>query len=122
ARPAAAPAAGAGPGEPRVAVVANDNFFSVSNFRYEVVRDRLPLRLSRAWDQAPMGVDFAIVKTGDQGPDAASAKPDRIMAALGGGDPWLAAASPALARVPLPDGSEGRVRRRRLEPARALAP
>jgi hypothetical protein len=64
----AAIAAAAGPGEPRVAVVANDNFFSVSNFRYEVVRDRLPLRLSRAWDQAPMGVDFAIVKTGDQGP------------------------------------------------------
>ena len=119
---AAITAAAAGPGEPRVAVVANDNFFSVSNFRYEVVRDRLPLRLSRAWDQAPMGVDFAIVKTGDQGPDAASAKPDRIMAALGGGDPWLAAAYPVIARVPLPDGSEGMVRMRRLEPVRALAP
>ena len=79
----AAIVAAAGPGGARVAVVANDNFFSVSNFRYEVVRDRLPLRLSRAWDQAPMAVDFAIVKTGDQGPDAASAKPDRIMAALG---------------------------------------
>jgi len=118
----AAIAAAAGPGEPRVAVVANDNFFSVSNFRYEVVRDRLPLRLSRAWDQAPMGVDFAIVKTGDQGPDAASAKPDRIMAALGGGDPWLAAAYPVIARMPLPDGSDGMVRMRRLEPVRALTP
>ena len=110
------------PRRARVAVVPNDNYFSVSNFRYEVVRDRLPLRLSRAWDQAPMGVDFAIVKTGDQGPDAASAKPDRIMAALGGGDPWLAAAYPVIARVPLPDGSEGMVRMRRLEPVRALAP
>src|SRR5260370_35494323 len=118
----AAIAAAAGPGEPRVAVVANDNFFSVSNFRYEVVRDRLPLRLSRAWDQAPMGVDFAIVKTGDQGPDAASAKPDRIMAALGGGDPSLAAAYPGTARGPLPDGSEGMVRMRRREPVRALTP
>ena len=118
----AAIAAAAGSGEARVAVVANDNFFSVSNFRYEVVRDRLPLRLSRAWDQAPMGVDFAIVKTGDQGSDAASAKPDRIMAALGGGDPWLAAAYPVIARVPLPDGSEGMVRMRRLEPVRALTP
>jgi hypothetical protein len=41
------------PGEPRVAVV--DAFFGVLSA--EVVRDRLPLRLSRAWDQAPMGVD-----------------------------------------------------------------
>jgi dolichyl-phosphate-mannose-protein mannosyltransferase len=116
----AAIVAAAGPGGARVAVVPNDNFFSVSNFRYEVVRDRLPLRLARAWDQAPMAVDFAIVKTGDQGPDAASAKPDRIMAALAGGDPWLAAAYPVIARVPLPDGSEGMVRMRRLEPVRAL--
>jgi hypothetical protein len=111
----------AGPGEARVAVVANDNFFSVSNFRYEVVRDRRPLRLGRAWDQAPLGVDFAIVKTGDQGPDAASAKPDRIMAALEGGDPWLAAVYPVIARVPLPDGSEGMVRMRRLEAVRTLS-
>lgn len=108
------------PGVARVAVVPNDNFFSISNFRYEATRDRLPLRLSRAWSEGPLGVDFAIVKTGDQGPDAASAKPDRIMAALGGGDPWLAAAYPVIARVPLPDGSEGMVRMRRLEPVRAL--
>jgi len=111
-----------GPSGARVAVVPNDNYFSISNFRYEVKRDRLPLRLSRAWEQSPLGVDFAIVKTGDQGPDAASAKPDRIMAALGGGDPWLAAAYPVIARVPLPDGSEGMVRMRRLEPVRGVAP
>jgi hypothetical protein len=114
--------AAAGPGGARVSVVPNDNFFSVSNFRYEVVRDRLPLRLSRAWDPPPIGVDFAIVKTGDQGPDAASAKPDRIMAALDGGDPWLAAAYPVILRVPLPDGSEGMVRMRRLEPVRGVPP
>ncbi|MGH7397455.1 MAG: LmeA family phospholipid-binding protein [Candidatus Rokuibacteriota bacterium] len=112
----------AGPGGARVAVVPNDNFFSVSNFRYEVARDRLPLVLSRGWNQTPLGVDFAIVKTGDQGPDAASAKPDRIMAALGGGDPWLVAAYPVIARVPLPDGSEGIVRMRRLEPVHGIAP
>ena len=116
----AAIVAAAGPAGARVSVVPNDNFFSISNFRYEIVRDRLPLRLSRAWDQAPMAVDFAIVKTGDQGPDAASSKPDRIMAALAGGDPWLDAAFPVIARVPLPDGSEGMVRMRRLEPVRAL--
>jgi dolichyl-phosphate-mannose-protein mannosyltransferase len=112
----------AGPGGARVAVVPNDNYFSISNFRYEVTRDRLPLRLSRAWEQSPLGVDFAIVKTGDQGPDAASAKPDRIMAALEGGDRWLAAAYPVIARVPLPDGSEGMVRMRRLDPVRGMAP
>jgi hypothetical protein len=112
----------AGPGGARVAVVPNDNYFSISNFRYEVTRDRLPLRLSRAWERAPLGVDFAIVKTGDQGPDAASARPDRIMAALEGGDPWLVAAYPVIARVPLPDGSEGMVRVRRLEPVRGVAP
>ena len=111
-----------GPGGARVAVVPNDNYFSISNFRYEVTRDRLPFRLSRAWEQSPLSVDFAIVKTGDQGPDAASAKPDRIMAALEGGDPWLDAAFPVIARVPLPDGSEGMVRMRRLEPVRGMAP
>ncbi len=104
-----------------VAVVPNDNFFSVSNFRYEVVRDRLPFRMTRGWDEAPLGVDFAIVKTGDQGPDAASAKSDRIMAAFNGGDPWLAAAYPVIARFPLPDGGEGMVRARRIEPVRGVA-
>jgi len=34
-----------------------------------------------------MGVDFAIVKTGDQGPDAASAKPERIMPRSGAATP-----------------------------------
>jgi Dolichyl-phosphate-mannose-protein mannosyltransferase/LmeA-like phospholipid-binding len=112
----------AGPGEARVAVVPNDNYFSVSNFRYEARRDGLSLRLERAWNEAPLAVDFAIVKTGDQGPDATTAKPDRIMAAFQGGDPWLAGAYPVIARFPLPDGSEGMVRMRRLEPVRTLSP
>ena len=100
----------------RVAVVPNDNYFSISNFRYEVARDRLPLRLQRAWSDAPFGVDVAIVKTGDQGPDAASEKPDRIMRAFEGGDPWLAAAYPVVAEYPLPDGSRAMVRARRPPP------
>ena len=97
----------------RVAVVPNDNYFSVSNFRYEALRDGLPLRFLRPWDVTPFGVDVAILKTGDQGPDAASAKPDRIMRAFEGGDPWLASAFPLVAEVPLPDGSRGMVRVRR---------
>jgi hypothetical protein len=100
----------------RVAVVPNDNYFSVSNFRYEAARDRLPLTFVRAWDGAPFGVDAAIVKTGDQGPDHASDKAKRIMRAFEGGDPWLAAAYPVVARFPLPDGSEGMVRVRRPPP------
>jgi hypothetical protein len=43
------------------------------------------------------------------------------MAALEGGDPWLAAVYPVIARVPLPDGSEGMVRMRRLEAVRTLS-
>ena len=97
----------------RVAVVPNDNFFSVSNFRYEGFRDELPLRFQRPWNDAPFGVDVAIVKTGDQGPDRASARSDRIMRAFEGGDPWLASAFPIVAEVPLPDGSRAMVRVRR---------
>ena len=96
----------------RVAVVPNDNYFSVSNFRYEAARDRLPLRLTRAWDGSPFGVDAAILKTGDQGPDLASEKPTRIMRDFET-DPWLAAAYPVVAEFPLPDGSRGMVRVRR---------
>jgi hypothetical protein len=99
-----------GGGGARVSVVPNDNYFSVSNFRYEALRDRLPLRFQRPWDVTPFGVDVAILKTGDQGPDAASARPDRIMRAFDGGDPWLASAFPLVAEVPLPDGSRGMVR------------
>src|SRR5215468_3216861 len=105
--PAPAPADGG-----RVAVVPNDNYFSVSNFRYEAQRDRLPLRFQRAWDGAPFGVDVAILKTGDQGPDAASEKPNRIMRDFET-DPWLAAVYPVTAEFPLPDGSRGLVRARR---------
>jgi hypothetical protein len=97
-----------------VAVVPNDNYFSTSNFRYEARRDNLPFRVTRGWDAAPFGVDFAIVKTGDQGPDASSARPDRIMAAFAGGDPYLDQAYPVIASVPLPDKSTGMVRARRI--------
>jgi hypothetical protein len=105
----------------RVAVVANDNFFSASNFRYEAARDRRPVTVLRAWDRSPFGVDAALAKTGDQGPDATTARADRIMRAFDG-DPWLAAAYPVVATVPLPDGSQGMVRVRRLPPVTDVAP
>src|SRR3989442_1563801 len=52
-----------------VSVVPNDNYFSVSNFRYYAVRDELPLRFTRPWEGEPLGIDYMILKTGDQGPD-----------------------------------------------------
>src|SRR5262249_5981658 len=82
----------------------------------EARRDGLPFAVTRGWDGAPFRVDFALLKTGDQGPDATSARPDRIMAAFDGGDPFLEQAYPVIARVPLPDGSIGMVRARRLAP------
>jgi 4-amino-4-deoxy-L-arabinose transferase-like glycosyltransferase len=99
-----------------VSVVPNDNFFSVSNFRYYAVRDGLPLRFTRAWEESPLGVDFAILKTGDQGPDFSTRKPDRIMERITAGDPPFERAFPVIGEFPLPDGSRGIVRQRRLIP------
>ena len=100
-----------------VAVIPNDNFFSVSNFRYEVVRRGLPYRMTRAWSDAPLGVDFVILKSRDQGPSYAAARPERLTRAFAGGDPYWVSAFPVLAEYPLPDGSTATLRVRRLPPA-----
>ncbi len=97
-----------------VAVVPNYNFFSVSNFRYEAARRWLPLQITRAWSDAPLGVDFIILKTGSQGPAFSVEKPDRIMQAFDGGDPYLARAFPVIREYPLPDGSVGILRMRHI--------
>jgi hypothetical protein len=96
-----------------VSVVPNDNFFSVSNFRYYAVRDGLPLRWSRAWDGHPIGVEYMITKTGDQGPAWTADKPNRIAARFAD-DPHLARVFPVLGEFPLPDGSVATVRGRRM--------
>jgi hypothetical protein len=97
-----------------VAVIPNDNFFSVSNFRYEVVRRGLPYRMTRAWSDAPLGVDFVILKSRDQGPSYASARPERLTRAFAGGDPYWIPAFPVIAEYPLPDGSTATLRARRI--------
>jgi hypothetical protein len=97
-----------------VAVIPNDNFFSVSNFRYEVVRRGLPYRMTRAWSDAPLGVDFVILKSRDQGPSYASARPERLTRAFAGGDPYWISAFPVIAEYPLPDGSTATLRARRV--------
>src|SRR5207247_2599377 len=102
-----------GDGPATVSVVPNDNFFSVSNFRYYALRDGLPLRLTRPWDGEPLGIRYMVLKTGDQGPDFSEAKSLRVMQRLER-DAALARAYPVIAEFPLPDGSMGSVRARRL--------
>ncbi len=103
-------------------VVPNYSYFSVSNFRYYAARDGLPLRMIRAWDPYPLGVDFAILKTGDQGPAFAIAKPKRIMDRLEAGDPAFERVFPVIWQASLPDGSLAIVRQRRLAPVTDVSP
>jgi hypothetical protein len=105
-----------------VSVVPNENLFSVSNFRYYAVRDRLPLTLRRAWDQYPLGLDFIILKTGKQGPEFSIAKPKRIMERLEAGDPAFERLFPVIWEGPLPDGSVATVRQRRPAPVAGVSP
>ncbi len=105
-----------------VAVVPNDNFFSVSNFRYEVVRRGLPYRMTRAWSGAPLGVEFIILKSGAQGPAYAAARPERLTRAFAGEDPYWARAFPVVGQYPLPDGSVGSLRARRIPALTGVAP
>jgi 4-amino-4-deoxy-L-arabinose transferase-like glycosyltransferase len=105
-----------------VAVIPNDNFFSVSNFRYEVVRRGLPYRMTRAWSDAPLGVDFVVLKSRDQGPAYAAARPERLTRAFAGGDPYWISAFPVVGEYPLPDGSTGILRARRVPPLAGATP
>jgi len=99
-----------------VAVVPNYNFFSVSNFRYDAARLGLPLRMTRAWSEAPLGVDFVILKTGSQGPSWTAGKLERLSGAIAGGDPYLAAIYPVIGDYSLPENSRGILRARRIQP------
>ena len=101
-------------GAPRtISVVPNHPFFAVSNFRYYALRDGLPMRFIRAWEDEPLGVDYMILKSGAIGPDWTIRKPQQVMARLAG-DPHLARVFPVLAELPLPDGSTATVRGRRI--------
>src|SRR3989442_14832635 len=62
-----------------------------------------------------------ILKTGDQGPDFSEAKSRRVIERLAR-DPALARAYPVIAEFPLPDGSTGMLRARRLTEAAAGTP
>lgn len=104
-----------------VSVVPNDNFFSVSNFRYYAMRDGLPLRWARAWDGEPVGITYMILKTGHQGPVWTAEKPRRIAERLAA-DRHLARVFPVIGEFPLPDGSVATVRARRISQGPADSP
>jgi hypothetical protein len=104
-----------------VSVVPNNNFFSVSNFRYYATRDRLPLQFTRAWDGEPIGIEYMILKAGDVGPSWTAEKPKRIAERLQS-DAALARVFPAIGEFQLPDGSTATVRARRLTDAVAAEP
>lgn len=98
-----------------VSIVPNYYSFSVSNFRYEAARRQLSVRMVRPWPGSPFGIDFAVLKTGNQGPEFSVAKPRRIMQAFES-DPFLARIYPVIGEYPLPDGSRAQLRVRRIEP------
>ncbi|HEV8440994.1 MAG TPA: LmeA family phospholipid-binding protein [Methylomirabilota bacterium] len=104
-----------------VAVVPNYNFFSVSNFRYEALRQGLPLQMTRGWTGPPLGIEFVILKTGSQGPSFTVEKAERLTRAFVE-DRYLAEAFPVIAEYPLPDQSHGILRARRVPPLRDVPP
>lgn len=105
----------------RVSVVPNDNFFSVSNFRYYGIRDGLPLTFVRAWEGDPVGIDYVVLKTGDLGPDVTEERLRRVTERFAA-DPHLARVFPVIGAVDLPDGSVATVRARRVPDAVHVAP
>ncbi len=96
-----------------VSIVPNDNFFSVSNFRYYGTRDGLPLQFTRAWDGEPIGIEYMVLKTGDVGPSWTAEKPRRIAERLQT-DAALSRVFPVIGEFQLPDGSTATVRARRV--------
>jgi len=67
-------------------------------------------------------VDFVILKTGSQGPSWTVEKPLRITRAIEGGDPYLAEIFPVVGTYPLPDGSVGSLRQRRIPALAGVLP
>ncbi|MBI2204117.1 MAG: glycosyltransferase family 39 protein [Candidatus Rokubacteria bacterium] len=106
----------AGSAPATVSVVPNVDYFSVSNFRYYALRDGLSFRWMRAWDAAPLGVDYIVMKSGAQGPSWTAEKPRRIGERFET-DARFAQIFPAIGEFRLPDGSVATVRARRIPPS-----
>jgi hypothetical protein len=67
-------------------------------------------------------VDFVILKSGSQGPSWTVARPERITRAIEGGDPYLSAIFAVVGTYPLPDGSVGSLRQRRIPALTGVSP
>jgi hypothetical protein len=103
-----------GAGAPRtVSVMPNHPYFSAANFRYYALRDGLPVRIARAWEVEPVGIEYMILKTGDLGPPWSIDKAQRIAERVAT-DRWLAHVFPLIGEFPLPDGSTATIRARRV--------
>ncbi|HVQ78308.1 MAG TPA: LmeA family phospholipid-binding protein [Candidatus Binatia bacterium] len=105
-----------------VAVLPNHAYFSKSNFSYEATSRGLGLRVVRLWGEVPRGVDFIVLKTGDQGPGFSGARPLGILRAFAAPGSWLASVYPAVGEYALPDGSRAELRARRLRPPPGVEP
>jgi hypothetical protein len=104
-----------------VSVVPNFDLFSVSNFRYYALRDGLDLRFVRAWDDAPLGVEYMILKSGHVGPEWTADKPRRIDERFAR-DPHLGRVFPVIGEYPLPDGSMATLRAREIPAVADVSP
>src|SRR5206468_11795891 len=69
----------------------------------------LPLRIVRAWDDLPIGINYVVLKTGDVGPPWTEGKSRRATARLED-DADFRRAFPVIAEVLLPDGSRATAR------------
>ena len=110
-----------GGGVREVSVTPNHPQFSPANFRYYAVRDGLPVRILRAWDGEPVGIEYMILKTGDLGPSWTADKPRRIAERLAT-DGSLARVFPVIGEFALPDGSTASVRARRVSADSGVTP
>jgi hypothetical protein len=88
-----------------LSIVPDHPHLSPLTIAYYVERDRLPVRVTRAWRGAPRFVDYALTKTGDQGPSFTTRDSLALMARIEGGDPTLQRFLHPLRELPLPDGS-----------------
>jgi hypothetical protein len=96
-----------------VSVMPNHPHFSAANFRYYAAREDLPIRVGRAWEGEPVGIEYMILKTGDLGPPWTIEKARRVGERLAA-DAWLARVFPVIGEFALPDGSMATVRARRV--------
>lgn len=102
-----------------VTIVPDYPEFSRSNFRYAATLSHFPYRFGRAWDESPIGYDYVVLKTGDQGPLFATRKARRIMERLSKSETEFRKVFPVLARFPLPTGEEAIVLKREIQPVEA---